>query len=347
MGRNWSNLNIIYIYTMDIIYILKIISIILFPIILGMNVWNVYTKRDDKADTTAWYRNGIFDIADEFPDLFTFMIKIGLLLGILFFMIKSGPGVNSNDHGMYYSLSATLFITLIIARFLISNNGNASLSFANNTPLTADPNDSGMVNLRKIVSAGSIIGINIKPKDTGINLPPNLYITYFFSLLLVFLMIIERIYSNVKWDFSDFSLPIPIIGDIICGSTAHHIMQFINMYLFIVISAYVIYQFKLLKVRKICPPGTSLSICYPPKKALSRLPTTKCEKGIKPVCNKDPYINCSVDENGIITGDGINKIILTHDNDNKVIISPNNKTQITSDCKKDIESKILPKLKYT
>ena len=99
---------------MDIIYILKIISIILFPIILGMNVWNVYTKSDDKADTTAWYRNGIFDIASEFPDLFTFMIKIGLLIGILFFMIKSGPGHNSTDHGIYYSLSATLFITLII-----------------------------------------------------------------------------------------------------------------------------------------------------------------------------------------------------------------------------------------
>ena len=49
----------------------------------------------------------------------------------------------------------------------------------------------------------------------------------------------------------------------------------------------------------------------------------------------------------MITGDGINKILLTHDNDNKVIISPNNKTQISSDCKKDIESKILPKLKYT
>ena len=25
------------------------------------------------------------------------------------------------------------------------------------------------------------------------------------------------------------------------------------------------------------------------------------EKGVKPVCNKDPHINCSVDENGIIT----------------------------------------------
>ena len=328
---------------MDIIYILKIISIILFPIILGMNVWNVYTKRDDKADTTAWYRNGIFDIADEFPDLFTFMIKIGLLLGILFFMIKSGPGINSNDHGMYYSLSATLFITLLIARFLISNNLNTRIQSGVDKPLTIDKNDSGAANLKDFIN---FIGLDIQVEPEGINLPTSLYITYFFSLLLVFLMIIERIDSNVKWDFSDFSLPIPIIGDIICGSTAHHIMQFINMYLFILISAYVIYQFKLLKVRKICPPGTSLSPCYPPKKALSRLPTTKCEKGIKPVCNKDPYINCSVDENGIISGDGINKILLTH-NDNKVIISPNNKTQITSDCKKDIESKILPKLKYT
>ena len=290
------------------------------------------------------YAKIIIDIASEFPDLFTFMIKIGLLIGILFFMIKSGPGHNSTDHGIYYSLSATLFITLIISRFLISNNVNASLSFTNNTPLTADPNDSSASNLKDFIN---YFGLGIQVEPEGINLPTSLYITYFFSLLLAFLMIIERIDSNVKWDFSDFSLPIPIIGDIICGSTAHHIMQFINMYLFILISAYVIYQFKLLKVRKICPPGTSLSPCYPPKKALSRLPTTKCEKGIKPICNKDPYINCPVDENGIITGDGINKILLTHDNDNKVIISPNNKTQITSDCEESIQKKILRKLKYT
>ena len=48
-------------------------------------------------------------------------------------------------------------------------------------------------------------GLGIQVESAGINLPKDLYITYFFSLLLVFLMIIERIYSNVKWDFSDFS----------------------------------------------------------------------------------------------------------------------------------------------
>ena len=108
------------------------------------------------------------------------------------------------------------------------------------------------------------------------------------------------------------------------------------------------YQFKLLKVRKICPAGTTLSPCYSPNKALSLLPTTKCAKGVKPICNANPHIKCEIDESGKIMGLGeSDKILLTKDNDNNIIISSNNETQITNDCKNDIESKILSKIKYT
>ena len=330
---------------MDLIYILKIISIIVFPIILGINIWNVYTKSDDKADTTAWYRNGIFDIADEFPDLFEFMLWIGGLFGFLFLMIKKGPGKNSTDHGTYYGLSFTLFITLLIVRFLILGAKAIDIS---DTPkgdsLKPDPD---MKDLGNFIKRFGTFPAGLTVEKNGIVLTSPIYITYFFSVLLVFLMIIERINSNVKWDFSDFSLPIPWLSDIISASTAHYIMQGINMYLFFVISAYVIYQFKLLKIKKTCPPGTTLSPCSSPDKAFKLLSqTTKCENDVKPVCNKEPYIICSVDENGKINGTGINKILLTHDSDNNIIISPNNKTKITSDCEESIKNKILNKLKY-
>lgn len=331
---------------MDIIYILKIISIIVFPIILGINIWNVYTKSDDKADTTAWYRNGIFDIADEFPDLFEFMLWIGSLFGFLFLMIKKGPGKNSTDHGTYYGLSFTLFFTLLFSRFQILVATAKDISYTSKgDSLKPDPDTDDYVSGVLKYAGPFPAGLTLEKK--GIVLTSGIYITYFFSVLLVFLMVIERINSNVKWDFSDFSIPIPGLSSIISGSTAHYIMQIINMYLFVVISAYVIYQFKLLKIKKTCPPGTTLSPCYPPKKALSRLSTTKCKKGIKPVCNNDPYIKCTVNSSGIITGDESNKIILTHDNDKNVIISPNNKKKITSDCEESIKAKILPKLKYT
>jgi len=231
---------------MDLIYIITIISSIIFPLLLGVNIWNIYTKNDDKIDTTAWYRNGIFNIAGAFPDIFMFLIKMGGLFGVLFFIEKLGPGKEGSDHTLYYSLSLTLLVTLIICYYLISTNFRSGpgshIQASKNVPLSLQPSDISTVSDY----------LNIDGKN-GLNLTSGIYVTYIFSVLIISLMIIERIDSKVKWDFKDFTVPIPIIGDLICGATMHNIMQTINIILFIYITLYVYYQFDLLKTDKKCP----------------------------------------------------------------------------------------------
>jgi len=87
-----------------------------------------------------------------------------------------------------------------------------------------------------------------------------------------------------------------------------------------------------------------------PEKVKNEIPSEQCPSGSHVFCNMPPFLKCEVDDKGNIKGLSNNnndKILLSHDSNGKINISPNNKVKISEECKKDINDKILSKLKYS
>ena len=270
-----------------------------------------------------------------------FLIKVIALFGVLFFIEKLGPGGEGSDHTLYYSLSQTLLVTLIVCYYLISTNFRAGPG----SHIKASKGVSLSLQRSDISTISDYLNID---GENGLNLTSGTYVTYIFSVLIISLMIIERIDSKVKWDFKDFTVPIPIIGDLICGTTMHNIIQTINIILFTYVTLYIYYQIDLLNTDKKCTYPLVPSPCMSPEKAKEKIPSEQCSSGSLTFCTKPPFLKCEVVDEETIKGvSKNNKILLSHDLNGKVDISPNNKVKISEDCKKDINDKILSKLKYT